>query len=133
MVEELDHIAVCVWDARQSALDLSRILGVPAGDVRELPEHGVLMATLAIGDVKLELVQPTDPNGSMARFLDRRGEGLHHICFRVQKLSAALQRIGDLGLAPIQGTPGKGANGDPVAFLHPKDTHGILIELVEKG
>ena len=132
MVDGLDHIAVCVRDARKGMEDLSRVLGVDPGDVRELPEHGIMVRFLRIGDTEVELVQPLDPQGSLGRFLERRGEGLHHICFQVKDIEAALQHMEKRGITSIDRIPRKGATGDLIAFLHPKDTHGVLIELIEK-
>ena len=95
-----------------------------------IPSDRVNIAFLPVGQVKLELVEPTDESTGVARFLASRGEGFHHVCFEVPDISAALTRLGLDGVELIDTTPRPGAEG-PVAFLHPRSCHGVLVELIE--
>jgi methylmalonyl-CoA/ethylmalonyl-CoA epimerase len=95
-----------------------------------LPGDGVRIAFLCIGESKVELVEPTDDTTGVARFLANRGEGFHHVCFEVANLAQELTRLGIDGVELIDSAPRKGAEG-PVAFLHPRSCHGVLVELIE--
>jgi len=90
----------------------------------------VTIAFLRVGESKIELVQPTDDTTGVARFLANKGEGFHHVCFEVPNLAEALMRLEIDGVELIDSTPRKGAEG-PVAFLHPRSCHGVLVELIE--
>ena len=129
-VGRVHHIAVVVR-AMDAALGFYRdTLGLAPGPVVPIPSDRVTIAFLPVGQVKLELVAPTDDTTGVARFLDSRGEGFHHVCFEVPDLSAALTRLGLDGVELIDTTPRPGAEG-PVAFLHPRSCHGVLVELIE--
>jgi methylmalonyl-CoA epimerase len=91
----------------------------------------VRIAFLGVGESKVELVQPTDDTTGVARFLESKGEGFHHVCFEVDDLAQELTRLGIDGVELIDMAPRKGAEG-PVAFLHPRSCHGVLVELIEK-
>jgi methylmalonyl-CoA epimerase len=100
------------------------------------PEHpetadGATIVSLRFGDVDVELLEPTDPESPVARFLAKRGPGIHHICYRVPDLDAALARCRKAGYRLVDDTPRRGAGGRRIAFLHPKATHGVLLELTE--
>lgn len=99
--------------------------------MEEVPSEEVRVAFLSAGQVVLELVEPTSEHGSVARFLASRGEGVHHVALRVPDLRQSLERAAAAGLAVVPPAPRSGARGSQVAFLHPKTTHGVLIELVE--
>ena len=111
----------------------------PEGDVRgleldlveEIPPDRVRIAFLPVGSTKVELVSPTDDTTGVARFLAAKGEGFHHVCFEVPDLAAALTRLGIEGVELIDSAPRRGAEG-PVAFLHPRSCHGVLVELIEE-
>lgn len=124
------HIAVVVRDL-EAALALYRdTLGLPLETVQDIPGDGVRIAFLPLDDTKLELVEPTDPATGVARFLESRGEGFHHVCFEVPDLAETLTRLAINGLELIDTAPRAGAEG-PVAFLHPRSCHGLLVELIE--
>lgn len=91
------------------------------------------MAFIPVGEADLELLEPLDPGAALARFLAARGEGIHHLAFEVPDLDAALVRIRKAGLEVVGEAPRPGAHGTRIAFLHPKDTHGVLMELVERN
>ncbi len=124
------HVAVVVRDL-EAALGLYRdTLGLPLETVQDIPGDGVRIAFLPLDDTKLELVEPTDPSTGVARFLESRGEGFHHVCFEVPDLAETLTRLAINGLELIDTAPRAGAEG-PVAFLHPRSCHGLLVELIE--
>jgi methylmalonyl-CoA epimerase len=96
----------------------------------DIPQDHVRIAFLAVGESKIELVQPTDDTTGVYRFLESKGEGFHHVCFEVGNLAETLMRLEIDGLELIDTAPRKGAEG-PVAFLHPRSCHGVLVELIE--
>lgn len=123
------HIGIAVPDSGQALSFYRDILGlVPAP-----PEtaDGAAIVSLALGDVRVELLEPRDPESPVARFLAKRGPGIHHLCFRVPDLDGALARCRAAGYRLVDETPRRGAGGRRIAFLHPKATAGILIELTE--
>lgn len=129
-VGRVHHIAVVVREMT-SALGFYRdILGLAPGPVVPIPADRVNIAFLPVGDVRIELVEPTDATTGVARFLASRGEGFHHICLEVPDISATLTRLAVDGVELIDTTPRPGAEG-PVAFLHPRSCHGVLVELIE--
>jgi methylmalonyl-CoA/ethylmalonyl-CoA epimerase len=124
------HVAVVVSDL-DAALDFYRgALGMELEVVLPIESDGVRIAFLPVGESKVELVEPTDPTTGVARFLESRGEGFHHVCFEVADLAAELQRLAREGVELIDQAPRKGAEG-PVAFIHPRAGHGVLVELIE--
>jgi methylmalonyl-CoA/ethylmalonyl-CoA epimerase len=124
------HVAVVVRDL-DVALDFYRgALGMELEVVLPIESDGVRIAFLPVGESKMELVEPTDPTTGVARFLESRGEGFHHVCFEVDDLAAELERLARDGVELIDQAPRKGAEG-PVAFIHPRAGHGVLVELIE--
>ena len=132
MLKKIDHIAIVVRSIEEALKVYRDALGLPLAHVQEVPEQKVKIAFLPIGDCEIELVEPTAADSGVARFLEKRGEGLHHVCFEVEDIEAALRDLAAKGLRLIDRQPRQGAIGR-VAFLHPKSAHGVLIELVEKG
>jgi methylmalonyl-CoA epimerase len=130
----LDHVALVVHDLQQVTEFYRRAFGLEAERRYDLPEQGVRIAFLpgGAGGAELELVQPTDRTSGVARFLEQRGEGMHHLCFEVDDLPAELARLAELGVVLVDTVPRPGAEGK-VAFVHPKGAHGVLIELLEKS
>jgi methylmalonyl-CoA/ethylmalonyl-CoA epimerase len=129
-VGRIHHVAVVVRSL-DAALGFYRDqLGLAPGPVVPIPSDRVKIAFLPVGEVKVELVEPTDDTTGVARFLASRGEGFHHVCFEVPDVSAALTRLGLDGVELIDTAPRPGAEG-PVAFLHPRSCHGVLVELIE--
>ena len=124
------HVAVVVRDM-DAALRLYRDrLGLALELVLPIPDDGVRIAFLPVGESKVELVEPTDPSTGVARFLESRGEGFHHVCFEVADVAAELHRLAGEGVELIDAAPRRGAEG-PVAFIHPRSCHGVLVELIE--
>jgi methylmalonyl-CoA epimerase len=129
-IEKIDHVAVVVRDM-DTALGLYRDkLGLPVDAVMDMEYDHVLIGFLSLGGIKIELVQPTDDTTGVARFLESKGEGFHHICFEVPDIQAALDKLAAGGLQLIDTEARKGGEG-PVAFIHPKSCHGVLVELIE--
>ena len=124
------HVALVVRNLDE-ALGLWRdMLGLPVELVMPIEHDRVSIAFLPVGESKVELVMPTDDTTGVARFLASKGEGFHHVCFEVANLSETLMRFEMDGLELIDNAPRKGAEG-PVAFLHPRSCHGVLVELIE--
>lgn len=131
MLEKIDHIGIAVrdWDAAMARY--VALTGAPPQHIEEVPAQKVKVAIFDVGESRVELLVPTADDSPIAKFLDKRGEGMHHICFKVSDLDHALQRLRNEGME-ILPNAGAGAEGNCVAFLHPKSAAGVLIELVEK-
>jgi methylmalonyl-CoA/ethylmalonyl-CoA epimerase len=127
----LDHIAVAVKEI-DATLKTLALLGLSPGERGIVPEFGVEVCMLPVGEAKLELLQPTKPESTIAKFIERRGEGIHHIALRVPDIRAVLAQSKAQGFALIDEVPRLGFGGHSVAFIHPHSTHGVLIELVEE-
>ena len=129
-IGKIHHVAVIVRDL-DSSLGLYRDkLGLEVESVMDMEYDHVTIGFLAVGETKIELVQPTDGTTGSARFLESKGEGFHHVCFEVPDIQAALDALVAKGLTLVDSTPRKGGEG-PVAFVHPKSCHGVLVELIE--
>ena len=124
------HVAVIVRDLDASLGFWRDMLGLPVELVLPIPQDRVTIAFLPVGESKIELVMPTDDSTGVARFLANKGEGFHHVCFEVANISEALMRLELDGIELIDAAARKGAEG-PVAFLHPRSCHGVLVELIE--
>ncbi|MGC9467443.1 MAG: methylmalonyl-CoA epimerase [Anaerolineae bacterium] len=127
---KIHHIAIAVKDL-DAALEFYRdALGAEVGERRDVPNEGVEIAFLPMGDSEIELLQPLDAEGSIARFLENRGEGIHHICLQVLDIEAAVARLEESGgrmATEVRAHP----DGTRYAFVHPKSAHGVLIELYQ--
>ncbi|MDR7522024.1 MAG: methylmalonyl Co-A mutase-associated GTPase MeaB [Armatimonadota bacterium] len=128
----IDHIGVAVRSLESARRFYEEVLGTETGPPVSLPDEGVVAAFVVLGQTRIELLEPSSPEGPVARFLGRRGEGVHHIALAVPDLAGALARAEAAGCTPLDHTPRPGAHGTRIAFLHPKSTHGVLIELVER-
>lgn len=126
----IHHVAVAVTSIDDALGFWRDLLGLELQTVIDVPWDRVRIAFLAVGESKLELVEPTDEASGVARFLASRGEGFHHVCFEVPDLAAALLRLEEDGLELIDTVPRRGAEG-PVAFIHPRSCRGVLVELIE--
>lgn len=127
---KLDHIGIAV-----RSLDSAKIyedLGLSIQHVETVETQRVKTAFLSVGDSNLELLEPTSPDSPIAKFIEKRGEGIHHICLRVENIEAHLERLKAAGYRLINEAPVPGAHGCRVAFLHPSAGNGVLIELSEK-
>ena len=130
-VKRIDHVAVVV-DEIESALKFWRDgLGLEVTHVEDIPDMHSIVAFLSTGDSELELVKPTDDISGIARFLKKRGTGMHHICLEVDDIRGYIKRMGSLGLRLINSAPVVGTGGKLIAFIHPESTQGVLVELYE--
>lgn len=130
-VDYIDHVGIAVQDLDAALTLFSRVFGAPRPEVRELADQGVRGALVQVGQTRLELLEPTAADTPIGRFIDRRGEGLHHLAFYVTDLPGKLQVVAELGLQLIDREPREGLSGD-IAFIHPRSVFGILTELVER-
>ena len=124
------HVAVVVRDMAPALRFWRDALGLELEVVEDMEHDRVRIAFLPVGESKIELVEPTDDTTGVARFLEKSGEGFHHVCFEVANLAETLLRLEIDGIELIDTAPRKGAEG-PVAFLHPRSCHGVLVELIE--
>ena len=128
----LDHIGIAV-ESIDDGLDMYEALGLEVEAIEVVPEQGVRVALLPVGDSRLELLEPTGPDSPIARHLERRGPGLHHICLRVPDIRAAMATLAEQGRTLLSEEPQPGANGCLVCFVHPKSTGGVLLELSQRA
>jgi methylmalonyl-CoA/ethylmalonyl-CoA epimerase len=131
MIGPAHHVGVAVRDLGRAVADY-RILGLEPESVEEVPAQGVRVAFLRTGAVPIELLESLRPDGVIARFVDRSGEGLHHLAFAVQDIRAEMGRLRERGLQLVDAEPRAGARGRLVAFVHPRSAHGVLVELVQE-
>lgn len=126
----LHHVGVVVADI-DAAVARYAALGFAAGERFEMAAQGVIAVTFRAGPGFVELIQPTDPDGAIARFMQKRGEGMHHVAYRVTDLQGALNRLAADGIRLIDAAPRVGAHGWRIAFIHPESCCGVLTELVD--
>lgn len=127
---KLDHIGIAVKSL--GAAKVYEALGLTIGHTETVESQKVRTAFLSVGDSNLELLEPTGPDSAIAKFIEKRGEGIHHICLRVDDLESHLERLKSEGYRLVNEAPVPGAHGCRVAFLHPSAGNGVLIELSEK-
>jgi methylmalonyl-CoA epimerase len=127
---KVHHVALIVASIEDALGFWRDLLGLELETVMDIESDRVRIAFLGVGESKVELVQPTDDTTGVARFLATKGEGFHHVCFEVANLSETLLRLEIDGLELIDSAPRRGAEG-PVAFIHPRSCHGVLVELIE--
>jgi methylmalonyl-CoA epimerase len=131
MIKGINHIAIAVKNVDEAISFYQDTLGLKASEIKTIPEQAVKVAFIPLGEVNLELVEPLDPQSGVAKFLEQRGEGLHHICFEVDNVNQELKSLAEKGVSLIDKEARRGAEG-MVAFLHPKSTRGVLCELVQR-
>lgn len=129
-IKKIDHVAVCVADIDEAAAKYKQALGLEGQDRELVASQKTEAMLLPIGDSNIELISPRGNDG-LAKFLEKRGPGLHHVAIEVEGIEGALAFLKGIGVPLIDETPRKGARGHKVAFLHPKATGGVLVELVE--
>ena len=129
-VQYIDHVGVVVRDLEAALKFFQEVFRIPPGEITELPEQGVLATLLPVGQTRLELLQPLSPDSSVGRFLERRGEGLHHLALHVDNIAEDLEILNARGLELVDQEPRPGLSGI-IAFVHPRSVHGILTELVQ--
>ena len=125
----LDHVGIAVASLDQALAFYRDVLGLEVEPPEEIASQRVRAHFVAVGDATLELLEPTTADSPIARFLEKRGPGMHHVALRVDDIDAALAELKARGVRLIDETPRPGAHGSRVAFLHPSSTHGVLVEL----
>lgn len=127
----IDHVAIAVPSISAVLPIFELISGAPSSPIEHVEAQGVDVAFVGSGSVRIELIQPTGPDSTVQRFLEKRGTALHHVAYRVPDIDAALARLHAAGVRLIDENARPGAGGHRVAFLHPESTAGVLVELVE--
>jgi len=127
----IEHIGIAVSDLAGSVGFYEKVFGLRCYNIEEVADQKVRTAFFMIGQTKIELLESTDPEGPIAKFIEKRGEGIHHIAFAVNNIDEQLRNAEKEGVRLIDANPRKGAEGLDIAFLHPKSTGGVLIELCE--
>jgi methylmalonyl-CoA/ethylmalonyl-CoA epimerase len=128
----IEHIGIAVGNLEVSIDFYEKIFGLKCYKIEEVPQQKVRTAFFMVGQTKIELLESTDPEGSIGKFIEKRGEGLHHIAFAVKNIEQQLKQAEKDGVKLIDVVPRKGAEGLDIAFLHPKSACGVLIEICEK-
>ena len=134
MPKRIDHIAIIVRDIEQALVFYRDTLGITPGEIKEVPGEQVRIAFLPLGGPggsEIELIEPTTPDSSLTKFLEKRGEGLHHVCLEVESIDAALAEMQEKGAPVLDKQPRVAAEGRAI-FLHPRGTNGVLLELLER-
>ena len=132
LLTEIDHVALAVRDLEAAVDYHRRAFGAAVAHRETVERDGVEEALLAVADSYIQLISPTRPDSPVARFIERRGEGLHHVGYRVADCAAALAAMVAAGATPIDNKPRPGSRGTTIAFVHPKGSFGTLIELVQE-
>ena len=132
MIKKINHIGVAVKDLNEAMKFYEENLGLEIEGTEEVKEQKVKVAFIPVGESRIELLQSTDPNGPVARFIEKRGEGIHHIALEVDHIEEFLQKLKEKGVQLVDEKPRIGAHKMKIAFLHPRSTKGVLLELCEK-
>lgn len=132
MIRKIEHIGIAVNNLEVSNQLFEKLLGVPAYKMEEVASEGVKTSFFMNGPNKIELLEATTPDSPIAKFLEKKGEGIHHIAFDVEDIVAEIERLKNEGFTVLNETPKKGADNKLVAFLHPKGTNGVLVELCQE-
>ncbi len=129
--KHIEHIGIAVKNLDEAINYYENILGLKCYAIEEVKEQKVKTAFFKVGEVKIELLESTDPEGPIGKFIEKKGEGIHHLAFAVDNLEEKLKEVEDKGIRLIDKEPRKGAEGLHIAFLHPKSTSGVLTEFCE--
>ncbi|MBU0940779.1 MAG: methylmalonyl-CoA epimerase [Flavobacteriaceae bacterium] len=131
-MRKIEHIGIAVKDLEVSNMLFAKLLGVQSYKQEEVLSEGVMTSFFENGPNKIELLAATSPDSPIAKFLEKKGEGIHHIAFDVEDIESEILRLKDEGFVVLNEVPKKGADNKLVAFLHPKSTNGVLIELCQE-
>ncbi len=130
-ISHIEHIGIAVKNLEESISYYEKILGLKCYAIEEVKDQKVKTAFFKVGQTKIELLETTDDEGPIGKFIEKKGEGIHHIAFAVENVEGALDEASSNGIKLIDTSPRKGAEGLDIAFLHPKSTFGVLTELCE--
>ena len=131
MIKRVDHVAIAVRDLDEALAVFEGLLGFKAAHIEEVPDQGVKAALIPIGDSEIELIQPINPESGVAKAIEKRGEGIHHICLEVDDVDEELKSLAERGVELIDKVGRKGLAGK-IGFIHPRAAKGVLIELAQK-
>lgn len=131
-MQKIEHLGIAVKELAKSIPLFEQLLNTPCYKTEEVASEGVSTAFFRVGDSKVELLEATRPDSPIAKFLDKKGEGIHHIAFDVENIEAEMKRLQALGFELLNETPKQGADNKLVCFLHPKGTGGVLVELCQE-
>ena len=131
-ISHIEHIGIAVKSIEESKKYYEEVLGLTCYSVEEVADQKVKTAFFMVGDTKIELLESTSPEGPIGKYIERKGEGIHHIAFAVPNTSEALEKAAEKGIQLVDKVSRKGAEGLDIGFLHPKSTHGVLTELCSK-
>ena len=132
-ITHIEHLGIAVRSLDEAIPYYEKVLGMTCYNIEEVADQKVRTAFFKVGDTKIELLEPTSPESTIAKFIENRGEGIHHIAYAVKGIEGALAEVEEKGVRLIDKTPRAGAEGMTIAFLHPKSTGGVLTELCEGG
>jgi methylmalonyl-CoA/ethylmalonyl-CoA epimerase len=132
MLGRIEHVALAVTDLDAAISHYEEVWGLAVGGRERVPDQGVEEAMLSAGEASVQLIAPTSPESTVARFIERRGEGLHHIAYEVPDIHDALAQLRARGMQLIDERPREGGRGALIAFVHPSSNHGVLVELVQR-
>ena len=132
-IKHIDHIGIAVKNIKQAGKFYTETLGLKIQDIENVADQKVNVAFLPITDSEVELLESTEPDGPVAKYINARGEGVQHIAFRVENIEEALKELKAKGVRLIDQTPRKGAGGAKITFIHPKETNGVLVEICERN
>ncbi|OFY48119.1 MAG: methylmalonyl-CoA epimerase [Bacteroidetes bacterium GWF2_41_31] len=130
-ISHIEHLGIAVNSLDEAIPYYESILGIKCYAIEEVRDQKVKTAFFQIGQTKIELLESTDPEGPIGKFLEKRGQGIHHVAFAVEEIEKSLDELAEKGVQLIDKKPRKGAEGLDIAFLHPKSTFGVLTELCE--
>lgn len=129
---KIEHLGVAVKDLKVSIPLFEQLLNTPCYKTEEVASEGVSTAFFQTGDSKIELLEASAPGSAIAKFLEKKGEGIHHIAFEVENIEAEMKRLSALGFELLNAEPKQGADNKLICFLHPKSTNGVLVELCQE-
>ena len=132
MIKKIEHLGIAVVNIEESLRVFETLLGTKCYKIEEVESEGVKTAFLQVGESKIELLEATNPDSPIAKYLEKRGQGIHHIAFEVDNIQAEIERLLNEGFVLIHESSKNGADNKLIAFLHPKSTEGILIELCQE-
>lgn len=132
MIRKIDHVGIAVSNLEEACRFYENVLGIKVAGTEEVTDQKVITAFLPVGESEIELLAPTAPDSPIARFIEKRGEGIQHIALRVDNIEAELEKLKAAEVRLIDEHPRQGAGGAKIAFIHPKATGGVLLELSER-
>jgi methylmalonyl-CoA/ethylmalonyl-CoA epimerase len=132
MVKKIEHLGIAVKNIAQANILYTQLLGIAPYKSEAVQSEGVITSFFKTGESKIELLEGTSPESAITKFIEKKGEGIHHIAFEVENIEGEMQRLKDLGFTLLSEKPKRGADNKLICFVHPKSTNGVLIELCQE-